>query len=167
MNYLIKDFFSFPETINDVSARLVALFIVIITSVTIFFIMKESIIGIYFCFFLTYGFLARTLSGPKISPIALVVTKLMVPNLRLKEKLVPGPPKRFAQSIGLVTTAIASFCLLYNLDLISIILLAILLIFASLESFLGFCFGCKVFKLLMHINIIPQDVCEKCNNLEF
>ena len=85
MNYLIKDFFSFPETINDVSARLVALFIVIITSVTIFFIMKESIIGIYFCFFLTYGFLARTLSGPKISPIALVVTKLMVPNLGLKE----------------------------------------------------------------------------------
>ena len=54
-----------------------------------------------------------------------------------------------------------------NLDIISIILLAILLIFASLESFLGFCFGCKVFKLLMHINIIPQDVCEKCNNLEF
>ena len=53
MNYLIKDFFSFPETINDVSARLVALFIVIITSVTIVFIMKESIIGIYFCFFLT------------------------------------------------------------------------------------------------------------------
>ena len=37
----------------------------------------------------------------------------------------------------------------------------------SLEAFLGYCFGCKVFKFLMSVNLIPKKVCEKCNDLNF
>ena len=163
----IKTFFSFPEIINDVAARFVALGVVIFSTVTLVLVVDGSNIGTYFSFILMYGFLARTSSGPKISPLALLVTKFIVPNLKFKEKLVPGPPKRFAQSIGLVITALSSVFLVLGLSNIAIGLLVILIFFASLESFFGFCFGCKVFKFLMYIKIIPEDVCEKCNNLEF
>ena len=48
-----------------------------------------------------------------------------------------------------------------------IILISILILFAALEAFIGFCAGCKVFKLLMNIGLIPNDVCEKCSNYQF
>ena len=41
------------------------------------------------------------------------------------------------------------------------------ILFAALEAFIGFCAGCKVFKLLMNIGLIPNDVCEKCSNYQF
>jgi hypothetical protein len=45
--------------------------------------------------------------------------------------------------------------------------LSILAFFAFLESFLGFCAGCFVFSYLMKWGIIPEEICEKCNNLNF
>ena len=40
-----------------------------------------------------------------------------------------------------------------------------LVVFAILESVLGLCVGCKVFALLMRVGVIPQSVCEECNDL--
>ena len=40
-----------------------------------------------------------------------------------------------------------------------------LVVFAILESALGFCMGCKVFALLMRLGVIPDAVCEECNDL--
>ena len=45
--------------------------------------------------------------------------------------------------------------------------LGVLLCFASLEAFLGFCGGCFVFGYLMRWGLIPQETCEKCSNLVF
>ena len=36
---------------------------------------------------------------------------------------------------------------------------------AFLEAAFGFCLGCKVFALLMKGGIIPESVCEECNDL--
>ena len=36
---------------------------------------------------------------------------------------------------------------------------------ASLEAFLGFCLGCKMFALLMKAGVIPAEVCERCSNI--
>ena len=44
-------------------------------------------------------------------------------------------------------------------------LIAVLVVFAALESVLGFCMGCKVFAALMRIGVIPASVCEECNDL--
>ena len=167
MNENITNFFSFPELINEVSARLVAIGVLVLSSVVLFLLIDKNNYVLIFLSILIYGFLARVSSGPKISPLALFVTKLLVPRLNFKEKLVPGPPKRFAQGIGLIFSLSTAITFLINLNSISIILISTLILFAALEAFMGFCAGCKVFKLLMNIGLIPNDVCEKCSNYQF
>jgi hypothetical protein len=43
--------------------------------------------------------------------------------------------------------------------------LGLLLVAASLEAFAGYCLGCKTFALLMRAGVIPESVCEECNNV--
>ena len=167
MNENITNFFSFPELINEVAARLVAIGVLVLSSVVLFLLIDKNNYVLFFLSILIYGFLARVSSGPKISPLALFVTKLIVPRLNFKEKLVPGPPKRFAQGIGLIFSLFTAITFVVNLNSISILLISILILFAALEAFIGFCAGSKVFKLLMNIGLIPNDVCEKCSNYQF
>ena len=51
---------------------------------------------------LTYGFLARVLTGPTLSPMGLLATRVLLPLLGNPDPPLPGPPKRFAQTIGLI-----------------------------------------------------------------
>jgi hypothetical protein len=39
------------------------------------------------------------------------------------------------------------------------------LVAATLESVFAYCVGCKVFALLMRAGVIPEDVCEECNDI--
>ena len=167
MNENITNFFSFPELINEVAARLVAIGVLALSSVVLYLLIDNNNYVLIFLSILIYGFLARVSSGAKISPLALFVTKLIVPRLNFKEKLVPGPPKRFAQGIGLIFSLFTAITFVVNLNSISILLISILILFAALEAFIGFCAGCKVFKLLMNIGLIPNNVCEKCSNYKF
>jgi hypothetical protein len=40
-----------------------------------------------------------------------------------------------------------------------------LLVAASLEAFVGYCLGCKIFAFLMRTGVIPESVCEECNDI--
>ena len=99
----MKDFFSFPEVVNEISARLVAFGVLSMALLSLVLINTNNTYTPILLLILLYGFLARTSSGPKISPLALLVTRIIVPKLNLGDKPVPGPPKRFAQSIGPVS----------------------------------------------------------------
>ena len=57
--------------------------------------------------------------------------------------------------------------IIFDLEILTMIFTSILIFFASLEAFLGFCFGCKVFKFLISKNLLPKDICERCNDIEF
>jgi hypothetical protein len=79
---------------------------------------------------------------------------------------VPGPPKRFAQAIGAALSVSAAVLALgFGLAGVAYGLLAALVVAASLEAFVGFCLGCQVFALLMRAGVIPEEVCERCNDL--
>jgi hypothetical protein len=78
---------------------------------------------------------------------------------------VPGPPKRFAQAVGLTLTTVASILLTVGWTGAATALVAVLLVFALLESVVGFCAGCWVFGHLMRLGVIPQEVCEACNDI--
>ena len=134
---------------------------------SIFLISLEANLAWVILLIMAYGFLARVSSGPKVSPLALLVTKFLVPKLNLDEKLVPGPPKRFAQSIGLIFSTLIFIFWLINFHIICIVLLSVLSVFAFLESVLGYCFACKVFKVLISVGLIPEDVCERCAVYEY
>ncbi len=114
---------------------------------------------------LGYGFLARVLTGPTLSPMGLVATRVLAPRLNLY-KQAAGPPKRFAQTVGLLfsTTALVLHYG-FGLGLAAKSVLGILIFFASLEAFVGFCTGCFVFGYLMRWRLVPKEVCDKCNNL--
>lgn len=80
--------------------------------------------------------------------------------------MVPGPPKRFAQAIGALFTVTAAV-LTFGFDRFDLaqLVLAVLLVPASLEAFVGFCVGCQMFRLLMGAGVIPATVCEACNDI--
>src|SRR5690606_18703484 len=106
---------------------------------------------------------ARVLTGPKLSPLGLLATRVLVPALRLPERPVPGPPKRFAQGIGAtlsVTAVILAFG--FGLDIAAFVLVGMILVAALLESSIGSCLGCVAFGILMRLGVIPESVCESC-----
>ena len=152
----INNLFSFPNPVNEFSARFVAGMVAILTIATILS-ENQFVAG-----FLLFGFLARVATGPTLSPIGLLATRVIVPALGNPTKLVAGPPKRFAQTVGLAFSATAFVMLMLDFILVFQITLAILIIFALLESVAGFCAGCFVFSYLMKWKIIPQSVCESC-----
>ncbi len=152
---------NFPDTVNEYAARSVAGLVVILALASL---LTQSI---WLTGALLYGFLARVLYGPKFSLFARLAIHGLVPFLKLGSKTVPGPPKRFAQFIGLIFSTTAILLLFFGQVFAFQIVLGILVLFATLESVLGFCAGCFVFGYLMKLGIIPDEVCEKCNHLTF
>ena len=57
---------------------------------------------------LAYGFIARVLTGPTLSPLGQLVTKVITPRLPFDSKPVAGPPKRFAQGVGVAFSVTAA-----------------------------------------------------------
>ncbi|MCB0986593.1 MAG: DUF4395 domain-containing protein [Acidimicrobiales bacterium] len=152
--------FEFPNPVNEVSARLVAAGVVLLTLGVVGFGQTWMIAP------LAYGFVARVLTGPTLSPLGQLVTRVITPALPFEAKMVPGPPKRFAQGIGAtlsVAAAVAHFG--FGATGPAVVLVAMITVAASLESALGFCLGCKIFALLMKVGVIPEETCEACNNL--
>ncbi len=151
--------FSFPNPVNDVAARTVATGVV---AMAVAFVLTGW--G-WLLIPLTYGFVARVLTGPTLSPLGRIATQVVAPRLSRYEKLLPGPPKRFAQGIGVAFTAAASLLWLAGAPSAARVVIAMLAGAAFLEAAFGFCLGCKVFALLMKGGIIPESVCEECNDL--
>jgi len=112
---------------------------------------------------LAYGFLARVATGPRLSPLGLLVTRVVRPRLDVEPRLIPGPPKRFAQAVGAAFTLTATVLALGFGEVgAAYVVLGLLVVAASLEAFAGFCLGCQVFALLMRVGVIPAEVCERC-----
>ena len=112
--------------------------------------------------FLVYGFVARVLTGPTLSPIGLIATRLVVPLLNMPEKPVPGPPKRFAQFVGLIVSIVGAVLFIWVSPVAGKSVIGLLAAFAALESGFGFCAGCFVFRYLMQWGLIPESICLAC-----
>lgn len=155
-----KKLFEFPNPVNEVSARLVAGGVVILSVLTIALDQPWLLIP------LAGGFVARVLTGPTLSPLGQFVTRVLTPRLPFAAKPVAGPPKRFAQGIGVVfsgTALILQFA--FGLTGAAYVVLGFLIVAATLESVFGLCLGCKAFAVLMRVGVIPEEVCERCNDL--
>ncbi len=152
--------FSFPHPVNEVSARLVAAGVVVLCGLTL--ATRQPVLLLP----LAYGFVARVLSGPTLSPLGQLVTRVITPALGAAERPVPGPPKRFAQGIGATLSSAAVLAhFWFGATGVAWALVAMILVAATLESALGFCIGCRLFALLMRLGVIPDDVCEACHDL--
>jgi hypothetical protein len=153
------DFFSFPNPVNEVSARLVAAGVVVMSVLTIAMNLKWAT-GV-----IAYGFVARVLTGPTLSPLGQIATRVVTPRLPFAPRPVAGPPKRFAQGIGVAFSVTALLLTILGFWGAAQIVLGLLAVAAFLESALGLCLGCKVFAVLIRFGVVPEEVCEKCNNI--
>ena len=152
--------FSFPNPVNDYAARTVATGVVLMCVAAVTFDQPWILIP------LTYGFWARVLTGPTLSPLGQLATRVVAPRLPVGPTWVPGPPKRFAQAIGVVfsTTALV---LWYGFGehTASFVVVGLLTCAAFVEAAFGLCLGCRGFGLLMKAGVIPESVCVECADL--
>ena len=81
----VATFFSFPNPVNEVSARLVTAGVVVMSVLTIALNLKWATAVI------AYGFVARVLTGPTLSPLGQIVTRVVTPRLPLAARPVAGP----------------------------------------------------------------------------
>lgn len=157
---LVRRLVSFPDPVNEVSARLVAGGVAVMALVTI-------VAGVaWLSAVIAYGFWARVLTGPSLSPLGQLATRVLTPRIPATARLVPGPPKRFAQGIGTVLSTVATVLALgFDLRGAAFVLLGLLAAAATLESVFGYCLGCKIFALLMRVGLLAPDRCESCNDI--
>ncbi len=152
--------FSFPNPVNEVASRVVASGVVLVAALALGLQLP------WVSAILAYGFLARVATGPKLSPLGQLATRLVAPRLTSSPRLVPGPPKRFAQGIGAVLTVAATAAWFgFHSALVAYALLAVLLAAAFLEAALAFCLGCWLFSRLMALGVIPASVCASCMDI--
>ena len=151
--------FSFPHPVDEVSARLVATGVVIQCAAVLVTGWTPLLVV------LAWGFLARVATGPTLSPLGTLVTRVVRPRLQWAVRETPGPPKRFAQGIGATLSVAALVAEALGADGPAVVLVAAVLVAASLEAFLGVCLGCHLFRLLMRTGLVPPETCEACADL--
>jgi Domain of unknown function (DUF4395) len=149
--------FSFPNPANECAARTVAAGVVVLCVAAITSGAAWLLVP------LCYGFWARVLTGPTLSPLGQLATRVVAPRLPGEPRLVAGPPKRFAQAIGVAfsSTAVVLFYG-FGLSTAAWVVTGLLAAAAFLEAAFAVCLGCRAFGLLMESGLVPDEVCEAC-----
>jgi len=156
----VRRFFSFPDPVNEVAVRITAAGVALMALTAVVLRRPEPLI------LLTYGFVARAAAGARISPLALLSTRVITPRLALSPRLVPGPPKRFAQTLGATVSAltlISYYALGWHIAAFA--LAGVMVALATLESTLGFCLGCVIHAWLVRRRLISAVECVECADI--
>ncbi|GAB6903119.1 DUF4395 domain-containing protein [Kineosporia succinea] len=156
--------FSFPHPVNELAARTVAAGVVALSALTLLLSLTAGEGWLWLSVPLAYGFVARVAAGPTFSPLGRLASDHIAPRLG-PARPTAGPPKRFAQAIGATVTTAVVVLTAFGVTGVAQGLLGMMIVFATLESALGFCVGCRIFAVLMRLGVIPDDVCEACAGL--
>ena len=142
----MRSFFSFPDPVNETLARLVAAGLV--AQAVLFLLFREGWLLVP----LTYGFAARVVTGPTMSPLGRFVTRVASPFIErcgsVTSRRVPGPPKRFAQVIELSFTGGASIAWWLDAPVVTNTVLGGLIVAASLEAVFAVYLGCIAYSAI-------------------
>ncbi len=147
----LKRLFSFPDPVNETSARAVAAGVVL--QAILFLVFREGWLLVP----LVYGFAARVLTGPTLSPLGQLSTRVITPRVSTEHRFVPGPPKRFAQGIGLVFSGGAAAAWFLGAPLAAYLLIGFLVVAATLEAVFAVCLGCIAYRFVWE--------CDDCNDI--
>jgi Domain of unknown function (DUF4395) len=147
----------FPNPVNETSARVVAGGVLAMGSASL--ILDQP----WILFPLTYGFAARAATGPTLSPLGQLSTRVITPRLHVDHQYSPGPPKRLAQGVGLTFSATATVLHFgFGRKRAARRVITALMVAAALESVFGVCLACRAFPALTKVGLIPESVCEEC-----
>jgi hypothetical protein len=156
----------FPAVVDDVTVRLIAA-VVLVVAVLALAAQQWWLYAV-----LAVDFTLRAALGPKASPFAQLVQRWIRPAVSAPKRPTPGPPKRFAATIGAVLTVAATAAWVVHVVTASSVALAIvvaigaiMVVFPALESIFGICVGCLLFSGLMRIGVIPDEICLECADI--
>ncbi|MDB5152389.1 MAG: hypothetical protein JWR54_1140 [Mucilaginibacter sp.] len=124
--------------INENKARLTAFFVLVFGTAFL-------VTGLWVIIaFLIFDFFLRVNNWGKYSPLA-ILSDVLIRQLKIRNQPTGRAPKRFAAGVGLVFTIGILILTLLHLTIATLIVTIVLLFFAFLESFVGFCAGCYVY----------------------
>ena len=156
----------FPSVVDDVTVRLIAAVVLVIGIVAL----AASQWWLYAV--LAVDFSLRAALGPSASPVAQLVQRWIRPTVGAAKRPTPGPPKRFAATIGAVLTVAATALWLVGLATGSSVAAAwvvgigvVMVVFPALESVFGICVGCILFSGLMRVGLVPEEICLDCADI--
>jgi hypothetical protein len=150
----------FPRVVDDVTVRLIAAFVLAL-ALTALALHQWWIYAV-----LALDFTLRTAFGPKASPIAQGVQRLVRPRVMASARPTPGPPKRFASGIGAVLTAAAAVLWIAGVAFpVVVVIGTVIVVFPALEASIGLCVGCRVFAVLMKLGLVPEEICLECADI--
>lgn len=153
----------FPNPVNEKAARAVAAG-VLIGSIGTLALSAIDDAWLWLTVALAYGFVARVLTGPTLSPLGQLATRVIAPRLGAP-KPVAGPPKRFAQAIGATVTLAGVALLAAGHPGGTQIMLGLMIVAAGLESIFAICVGCTIFGGLMRVGLVPEETCAACADI--
>jgi len=148
----------FPNPVNEKAARTVAAVVALTAALAL------ATGWLWLLYPLALGFLARVATGPRLSPLGRFAMWFARSHLG-RPRYVPGPPKRFAQGIGALCTTAGAVALAAGSTAIPVAVLALMIVFATLESVVAFCAGCAIFGGLMRLGLIPERICLECSDI--
>ncbi|MDT0213097.1 DUF4395 domain-containing protein [Rothia sp. ARF10] len=155
----VRELLVFPNPVNEKAARVVAAGVVLLAGLTL------ATQWWWLAVVLAAGFALRVAGGPRFSPLGRLAVHVVAPRFG-RPRWVPGPPKRFAQAVGLVASSVAAVAALaFGATTVATVLLGVLVVFATLEAAVGFCAGCWAFGHLMRLGVIPDETCAACSDI--
>ena len=156
----------FPSVVDDVTVRLIAAVVLVIGIVAL----AASQWWLYAV--LAVDFSLRAALGPSASPVAQLVQRWIRPTVGAAKRPTPGPPKRFAATIGALLTVAATALWLVGLATGSSVAAAwvvgigvVMVVFPALESVFGICVGCILVSGLMRVGLVPEEICLDCADI--
>lgn len=154
----VRSVFTFPNPVNDYAARSTAGLVVALAIVAIV-VDHWALYAL-----LAIGFALRVASGPSCRRSVSSRCGSSPPSSGARPSSFPDP-EAVRPGIGLAFSTTALVLSLLGYGLAAQIVVGVLIVAATLEFALGFCLGCVVFGFLQRNGIIPDTVCEACNNI--
>jgi hypothetical protein len=156
----VKALFAFPDPVNETAVRVTATGVATMALLALLLQRPEFLIVV------AYGFVARALTGPRLSPLALLSTRVITPQLRGPHRLVAGPPKRFAQALGAAGSVTAVLCYYaFGWHLAAWLLAGMMVVLATLEAGFRICVGCLLYAALVRRGVIKGAECAECSDI--
>jgi Domain of unknown function (DUF4395) len=154
----MRSLFTFPDPVNEKAVRATAAGVALLAAAALA-TQRPELLGL-----IAYGFLARVLAGPRLSPLAQLATRIVAPRLG-PPRPVSGPPKRFAQALGAVASTAAVVAYLVGAHTLAFGLAGVMVVLASLESGFGICVGCLLHAQLARRGVVRAPECADCTDV--
>ncbi|WP_110482621.1 DUF4395 domain-containing protein [Corynebacterium provencense] len=159
----IRTLWWFPPVVNDRAARTTAMLVVALSVVVLVFSRTGfATVALVLNVLLLAGFVLRVLAGPRFDPFGQLSVRWLAGAVFGGPVMTAGPPKRFAQGIGVVFSGGSLVLRAVGWDVAADVVLLLLVVAASLEGFVGLCLGCRIFAWLQDRGVIPADVRADC-----